>query len=417
MKIEIIKVKQNNNIFYIGKIKAKDLIRIATTKVRKKLTVKDYENYLSEIDDSIKAKINEGELWYLKDLEESPNIQREQSKKRLKEIGEYIKKLDSIFPNSIIINLVDKENDGYYSTANNVKVYDNYIEFNDEKVIASIIDGQHRLGGFKYTSSDNNEINEYLEKYELVVTIMVGVSIPQQAELFATINGKQTPVNKSILYDLTDVSENEYTELVTAHLITKWFNIYEKSPLKGMIKMLGTGVGSISQSALIDSILPLIEDKNIKFDYSDYKKNLLIPIFRHEYLEKNNKHIMNNLYNYFKAFKSVFPKEWSSMGEGKNNVKYILNKTTGIGGILIAYPTIYCYLNNINDYSYKIVESLIMILKNNNFQFTSDKYKGGSKQTQKDLAIDILEMIFNKDEKIKYQENFIKKMNISLSNI
>ncbi|WP_394899948.1 DGQHR domain-containing protein [Clostridium butyricum] len=410
MRINVIKINQNDNIFYVGKMKAIDLIKIATTKVRSGKSLDEYKNYLNEIDESIKEKIDEGDVWYLKDLGEDPNVQRKKSKKRLIEIGEYITNADSLFPNSIIVNLTLRDKYEKDDIARYIKVYDNYIEFDESNVIASIIDGQHRLGGFKYTSQNENERKDYLERYEMIVTIMIGLEIPQQAELFATINGKQTPVNKSILYDLQGVSEKEYTELVTAHLITKWFNIHEKSPLRGKIKMLGSGEGTISQSALVDSILPLIEDKDLKFDNLDYRKNLIIPVFRKYFLKSDTSYIMKNLYNYFKAFKHVFPDEWNYKLKRSDETKYILNKTTGIGAILMAYPSIYCYLFSIKDYSYEKLVELIEKVKCNGVEFSSNKYKGGSKQTQKDLAIDILENMFYKDRIIEYQKKFIDEL-------
>lgn len=409
MRINVIKVNQNDNIFYVGKMKAKDLIKIATTKVRSAKSLDEYSNYLNEIDESIRERIDEGDVWYLKNLGEDPNIQRRESKKRLTEIGEYITKPDSLFPNSIIVNLTLKDPGEIDNISSYIRIYDGYIDFDENNVIASIIDGQHRLGGFKYTSGSEEEKDYYLEKYELIVTIMIGLEIPQQAELFGTINGKQTPVNKSILYDLRGVSEKEYTELVTAHLIIKWFNIHDKSPLRGKIKMLGSGEGTISQSALVDSIMPLIEDKKIKFNELNYKSNLLIPIFRKCYLENDTGYIMKNLYNYFRAFKYVFPEEWNYKLNRSDKKKYILNKTTGIGAILIAYPTIYCYLYSEHDYSYEMLVKLIEKLKNKGLEFTSDKYKGGSKQTQKDLAIDILQTLFFDDEMVNYQKNFINQ--------
>jgi hypothetical protein len=61
--------------------------------------------------------------------------------------------------------------------------------------------------------------------------------------------------------------------------------------------------------------------------------------------------------------------------------------------------------------------NLVEKLKNKGLEFTSDKYKGGSKQTQKDLAIDILETLFFDYEIVKYQKRFINQRKIEKINI
>ncbi|EFI64692.1 MULTISPECIES: DGQHR domain-containing protein [Bacillus cereus group] len=406
MKIKVLEVNQEGNTFYIGKIQARDLVRISTTKVRKSKTVNDYKNYLDEVDDLVKKEIDEGDIWYLQDAIQDANIQRKQSKERLKEIGKYISKANSIFPNAIIINLaLSNQNEENKMITDEITITDGELEFNEEKITTTIIDGQHRLGGFNYT-----EDKEYfLDNYELIVTILIGLEVSQQAELFGVINGKQKPVSKSILYDLTGVSEDEYTELVTAHLITSWFNINDKSPLKGKIKMLGFGEGTVSQAAVIDALLPLIEDKQIRRTIRS-EDLLLFPVFRENYLQKDSKMIIKNLYNYFKVVKEIFPEEWDYGYKQSDKRKYILNKTTGISGLLFAYCTIYAYLDFYNDFTYNRVKSLISKLRTKGMDFTSEKYGGGSKQTQKRFAEDILNNLFSKEEIIKYRSNFINKV-------
>lgn len=327
---------------------------------------------------------------------------------RLKDIGGYISKANSIFPNSIIINLSLRNNDESKNSENEddlkkyIKVYDDEIDFDEKYVVANIIDGQHRLGGFEYTDQAN------LDKYEMIVTIMIGLEPAQQAELFGTINGKQKSVNKSVLYDLSAMTENEYTVSVTAHLITTWFNISEKSPLYNKIKMLGVGEGTISQAAMIESLVPLMKKKNIKIS-KEFTDNMILPIFLREFNKKNSKKIIKQLYDYFKCFKEIFPEEWEyEMKNGDKN-KYILNKTTGITGILIAYTTIYCYQYYNSDFSYRNLYSLISKLKEKDMDFSSQAYIGGSKQLQKNLAVNIILKIFNKEEIVEFRNNFISE--------
>ena len=97
MKINTISVKQNDNIFYIGKMKALDLVRIATTKIRKPRTSSDYHAFLNEVDSIVSTEIKAGDVWYLKKMDlENENVQRQQSLERLKNIGKDIMKINNI---------------------------------------------------------------------------------------------------------------------------------------------------------------------------------------------------------------------------------------------------------------------------------------------------------------------------------
>lgn len=405
MKIDIIKINQDGNVFYVGKILARDLINIATTKVRGSLSSEKFNTYLEEIDSIIRDEINEGNIWYLKDSIEDVNIQRKKSKERLQEIGNYINRANSIFPNSIIINLSMREapiEDKDIDINQLIQITDNSLYFDETKVVANIIDGQHRLGGFEYAN------NIYLDKYELIVTIMIGLEPAQQAELFATINGKQKAVNKSVLYDLSSMTENEYSMSVTAHLITSWFNVNEKSPLRNKIKMLGEGEGTISQAAMIEAIVPLIKEKNISFNDAE-EINKVLPVLNEEFKKQDSKIIIKFLYDYFKCFKEVFPYEWEYNVRQNDIKKYILNKTTGISGILMAFSNVYSYQNYINDFSYNTLVILIEKLVGK-IDFTSEIYKGGSKDIQKKLANDISKILFKTDDLYKYRYQMIQKL-------
>lgn len=394
MKIPIIKINQNENIFFIGKIKVRDLANIATNKIRKSYDKRKLKGYFNEIDDKITQEIHQGKIWYLKDLLTDPNIQREQSKKRIKEIAEYLEKENTVFPNSIIINLSSVSPDKESSDV--IKVKRNYIEFNESDVVAMVIDGQHRLAGFNYVSNMMKKEN-LMDSFEVIVTIFIGLEVPQQAELFATINGKQKPVNKSILYDLSELTENEYTELMTTHLIVKWFNVDESSPWFAKIKMLGTGEGNISQSAFIDGLLPLLEDINLR-----KQSGKPVPIFRSLFLRQEEEEIIAILYNYFKAFKEVFPNAWGDK-------KYILTKTTGLGAMLKLLPYFYYYLHSSNS-EYKKEKYVNLIYKIKGFDFSSKKYTGGGKALQKGLSEVLKKKIFENIDldhfEKKYREEF-----------
>ncbi len=376
MNIKVLRINQNGNTFFVGKMKAADLIRVATTKVRKQKTSSDYENYLSEVDELVRKEINEGDIWYLRGFSDDENIQRSQSLTRLKEIGKYIQGNNTIFPNTIICNIapINDDDEDY------VDIRDDEICFDEKNVEITVIDGQHRLGGFNYT----NDKDYYLENYELVVTFLIGLKPSQQAELFSIINGKQKAVNKSVLYDLSSISESEYSEQLMAHLITVWFNTNEKSPLKDKIKMLGIGEGTVSQATVIEAIEALFSSKNVK-DTTKFE----LPIFRNEYLKNDSKRIIQELLDYLTALNRVFKEYWADS---------VMTKSTGIAGVLKAYPTFYVYLNSegVSDRNsrYALLKEKLEMAIRNGFEPKSENYPGGGASLQKKFAIDLINASF-----------------------
>lgn len=407
--IKILEINQDGNIFYVGKMLARELASMSTTKVRYSKNEKDYKNFLQEVGEMVEYSIDEGNIWYLKDFDEDPNIQRKESLERLKEIGEYIDKTNSIFPNAIICNISLKETkddsaneEGVDSEIwNYISICNGEMTFDSDKVEISIIDGQHRLGGFRYADESN------LDKYELVVTFLIGLLPAQQAELFATINGKQKSVNKSVLYDLSTMSEEEYSMQMMAHLMVTWFNVNEKSPLKNKIKMLGSGNGTISQAAMIDAVLPMLNLKKGKYKRAtDLRTNLQFPIFHKFYEKRESKYIIQNLYDYLSIVKQNYKEYWNVENSS------ILIKTTGISGLLMAYPTIYAYLvmqfgSDLNRYN-KELAKIFNNMKPKKFVPIASNYVGGGKQIQKKFACDLLKTLFSEQEILEIRNKFIE---------
>lgn len=401
IKIPVIEIKQDDNVFFVGKMQAYDLINIATTKVRKAYEPGVKHTYIEEVKGMLESPVSNESIRRVKELEDSENIQREQSITRLKEIGKYIEKANSIIPNAIICNLspyIDYEDRDIEEF---VKIDDYCISFDTDYIELSIIDGQHRLGGFGYV----NDPDKYMDNYELVVSIMVGLKPTQQAELFATINGKQKSVSKSVLYDLSCMSENEYSEQMTAHLITSWFNVTPQSPLIGKIKMLGVGKGTISQSAMIDAIVPLFSGgKRRKINSAD--DGLYLPVFEKKYKDKDVEYILQRLYDYFRCVSEIFPEEWNWVQKRKQT-NSIMNRSTGIVGLLMAYPSIYLVLKkNGAENDYLELRRLIGRAKETDFKPYSDIYDGGGQSIQKRFAIDFIKAIDIYDEAFKLRAKY-----------
>ena len=212
MEIKAIKVVQPLGEFYIAKIKAGDLLRISTSSVAR----------------------------YDKNGNLTGN-QRPLDSKRLKAIAKFIMSDEMSFPTSILVaaNINDKgviiedeEKRWHVEKTNLPDVYDLIVPDN---ISSLIIDGQHRLNAFNYADSDCKEI-------ELVCSIFIDLPNPYQAYLFATINGNQKRVDKSLAlelfgYDVENEPQDTWSPEKLAVYLTRKFNFSKSSPLYQKIKL------------------------------------------------------------------------------------------------------------------------------------------------------------------------------------
>jgi DGQHR domain-containing protein len=271
--------------------------------------------------------------------------QREDSKKRVKEIADYVVTSDATFPTSVILslrNVVDEEN------PNLNKI--NYIIDREAKTIeivgkAEVVDGQHRLEGLQMAEKLYGA--EWVKKFTLPCVFIMDPIDEEKAFIFATINGKQNKVNASLVYDLfgTSSTPDPYHIL---HKLARTLNFKEGSPFKDRLKMLGKKsddkvTESLTQGTFVQTLIPLIsgnpsvdrrlmkedkwdemplEEKRVLRDYMLKKRSdLLLPLFE----------------NIFNAVKSTWPLEW------ENHNKFILSKTTGYIGIIKGINDVLIY--------------------------------------------------------------------------
>lgn len=190
LELYALKITQPLSDFYITSIKAKNLIDIS------------FSEQLQYIDDTGKLHGN----------------QRKIDSKRLSEIGRYIDSVEMSFPNSIIIaanyneegKIIDDESIRWDFVHVEKNLYKIFIPSNAK--LAAIIDGQHRLNGFeeKYITDQTR-----LE-VELPCSIFFDLPNSYQAFLFATINGNQKRVDKSLAleqfgFNVEDEPQNSWT--------------------------------------------------------------------------------------------------------------------------------------------------------------------------------------------------------------
>lgn len=179
-------------------------------------------------------------------------IQRDDDKKRVKEIESYLQKPEAIIPTPIIVSAFPGA----------VQVETERLTISDkEEIIGHILDGQHRILGLRTLAAT---APAQLKQIELLIVFVFEIDIYSEATIFSTINSNQKQVSKSLIYDLFSLDPNRSKPRV-CHEIVKSLNDDYDSPFYRKIKILGKKVEeteTLSQAAFIDQLLKAINATN-----------------------------------------------------------------------------------------------------------------------------------------------------------
>lgn len=369
MKAPYIRIQQKDEIFFITKFPSDVLKKKVNFHFRQPYTSQnsEFEDYLKYMDKvrRMGLEINA----------EEEGIQRRVQIKRIESIKDYLEnQSESFFPNTVILS-VDLSNDEDFMR-NYAQYEENEIGFFDfpDNVEFQIVDGQHRLAGL-FISSD-----ELQKSFEMPVVLLINITINTCAKIFADVNGNQAPVNRSVIYDLYELmDEDDNTNIERnkkLHSICKMLNNDKNSPLYQHIKMLGIGNGAISQAFFINALRKAFD--SINYDYENIQK------------------MYECLFFYFYAFQEIFPKQWPVLKIYKDYEEFLkyskdvlkekksqLLKTNGFGAIMYLFPEVY---KSISKHDYKSYYDLIIKLKS--IDWCNDEIlKGGTgEKTQKAMA-------------------------------
>lgn len=346
--------------------------------------------------------------------------QRDKKDNRLQQIAEYIDREDSAFPNAIILAAnfhtsgftVDEylelnENDDsspetkaklanarwvITETKDNSGNAHYYVTIPSNEKLAAIIDGQHRLFGF----TSNYLKNEDRLKMQLLCSIYLDLPKAYQADLFATINSTQKPVDKSLTYELygynisEEKSEN-WTPDKLAVFFTRKLATLNESPLKGKIKIapktdealsaiLEEGKWSISTAVVVEGIMKLFSsnptrDSNYLLSHRNSKREILKysqrrdnSILRNYYLTGNDSFIYTIVLNYLNSCEIIF---WKN---AVNN-SFII-KTVGVQAIFDILRKILPEALSVKNISQDFFIRKLEPAKT--LTFTEDKFKNAS---------------------------------------
>lgn len=284
--------------------------------------------------------------------------QRGLDPERLQAIATYICRSDSAFPNSIILAPNFRESDGTieedeskkWRISKNDTQKDLFrLQIPSLEKVAAVIDGQHRLFAFALAA---DTIPERLDT-KLICSIFLDLPKPFQAQLFATINSTQKPVNKSLTYELfgyniSEENANHWSPDKLAVFLTRKLNTEDGSPLKKRVviapeNQLDAPTQSndssepswkVSMATIVEGILKLISS-NPKKDTAELLtphpklRKILIKSerkdkspMRQQYLEGNDQLIFLVVRNFFNAVDKML---WK-----KASADSFITKTVGI---------------------------------------------------------------------------------------
>ena len=200
--ISAIRIQQPIGDIYVGSIPAKTLVEITDFDIRQLVTERGIDSYLG--------------------------IQRELDTRRVREIQQYVRGSDATFPTAVVLAIPEKcvaiespcdADDRFVRMT-----LSNYPDDADPenavfyRHIARVIDGQHRIRGLEGYDGTDFDVN---------VSIFIDADIADQASIFATVNLAQTKVNKSLVYDLFELSKSRSPEK-TCHSVVVALGFVDK---------------------------------------------------------------------------------------------------------------------------------------------------------------------------------------------
>ena len=339
ISIPVSKVSQPIGDFYVGRIDARTLVRIAYTEIRQ---------FVEGTQDRIAG------------------IQRERSPKRIEELRRYVNVDYATFPTSIIIAVptecvhlrpyridanaddskLDEEEEGFNDEITYMDLSSFGLPSDDDYIplerMAFIIDGQHRLAGLEALDPGR--------KFDVNISVFVGASDADKAEIFARVNQAQTKVNQSLVVDLASFYK-ERGPVKFAHEIFLALNQDADGPLHDKVKRLGKaapGKGRIQTLAQATVVKPLVDyitsdpegERNLRYRGifgsrrapEAWRRYIFLPF----YDKQDDGGIFLCLTNYFEAVRHRWPTSWDDAPAGS-----ILNRTTGYAALMRFLRPVY----------------------------------------------------------------------------
>jgi DGQHR domain-containing protein len=185
------------------------------------------------------------------------------------------------------------------------------LKLPEESGILRALDGQHRLLALHQLAEKHN-----LTDFQVPAVVFDALTPDQVVELFVTINSKHTKLNPSHLISLSGRRLYRDENLAAAHDVIRSLNEDDHSPLRGQIKVLGIGKGSVTQASLADELRDV-------FASMDAAGGRVAREFR----ENARRFFLN----YFKAAARAFPTAFAGR-------KYSIKSSTSLRAFIRIVP-------------------------------------------------------------------------------
>ena len=303
-----------------------------------------------------------------RDIEKYLGIQRPLNRSRVAELQEYVNTVDAAFPGTILL-AVSSEDARYDPETMRMGI-------RRDGTVAKIIDGQHRIAG----------LQEAEQEFKSIVAIFVDMDIEDQANIFATINLKQTKVNRSLAYDLFEFAKSRSPQK-TAHNIARLLNFEEGSPLRGKVKLLGVATTpssgeTLTQALVVEELLRLITSNAMKDRDELRRGRSLTPVaadqlprfpFRNLFIAERDAVIARNMWNLFHAVDARWPAAWRYVEPG-----FILNRTTGFSALMRFLGIVYSKLGDEQVIDTQTYGNILGKVQLKESQFTREEFLPGS---------------------------------------
>lgn len=258
-------------------------------------------------------------------------VQRVLNPVRVNAIYEYVLK-GNIFYTPFILNWTNDEVPLQFDN--------NQLRFLSCAHSAQVLDGQHRIAGLMKAIDKMPEIGTK----EVLVIMAQHLDTIDAAKIFLNINTEQKPVQKSLLYDLFGIVNQDDTKIpaVRAKDIAERLNLETDSPYYGYIKFPGNKRGT----------------KGV--DLSTVVNSLSLKLGKNSLIERYNIANLENQYavfkNYFAAIKTSYDRE--NLWENRAN-PFLTN--AGFYGAIEAFELIFQKCAQRKDFTQRAFEEEMQV--------------------------------------------------------
>ncbi|MBB6097087.1 DGQHR domain-containing protein [Deinobacterium chartae] len=173
-------------------------------------------------------------------------VQRILNTRRVTDIKNFVLEGNEFF-NTFIINWTNTDILPGFDPATGI------LSIKIKPLSAQILDGQHRIKGLEAAITEKPDIGQR----QILVSMCIGLSTKEAAQIFLNINTEQKPVPKSLIFDLFGevVNDQEHAINRSKDIATE-LNENPESPYYRYIKFPGSprGQGLIDLSTVVSSL-------------------------------------------------------------------------------------------------------------------------------------------------------------------